>query len=511
MGRANKHHIAILYSMKSGVLYIIIVSFALGVLFSSFFDLSIWFSVFVLGLGVLVLLTAFILENKRGALIVGVIVFSIALGLLRYDVANIHQGSAIVDSFIGQSIVAEGIVIDEPDRRENNTNYTIRLEKVYEEEVTEKIRVVAGSYPSFVYGDKVLISGELQKPEGFETDTGKYFDYAAFLSKDGIFYQMIFPELEFVSSGHGQFVKQYLFGFKNAFLSQVQKLIPDPQVSLLGGLVVGAKQSLGEKLQKDFRTTGIIHIVVLSGYNVTIVADAIMRTFKSLPFISGAVGTAFGVSSIVLFALMTGAGATIVRASIMALLVILARTTGRTYDMTRALFVAGFMMLLHNPKILVHDASFQLSFLATLGLILLSPLLEKYFLFIPDKLNLRGFATATIATQIFVLPLLLYKMGELSIVALPVNLLVLMTVPVTMLFGFLAGVVGFISGLIAAPFAFVAYIFLSYQLAVVEFFAKLPFASVHLDNFPLWLMLGFYILYGTVLVRVYKTSYAVQE
>jgi len=420
------------------LLYPVIGGFILGVFWYSFFDFGIWFSIFVLGLGILVLLTVFILENKRSALVVAVLICSFALGLLRYDIANIHQGSTVLEKSVENAIVAEGVIIDEPDKRENNTNYTIRLEKVFDEEVTEKIRVVANSYPGFIYGDRVLISGVLQKPKGFETDTGKYFDYASFLSKDNIFYQMIFPELEFVSSGHGHFVKQYLFGFKNAFLSQVQKIIPDPQVSLLGGLVVGAKQSLGEKLQKDFRTTGIIHIVVLSGYNVTIVADAIMRTFKFFPLISQSVGTAFGAFSIILFALMTGASATIVRASIMALLVILARATGRTYDITRALFIAGFMMVLHNPKILVYDASFQLSFLATLGLIWLSPLLDRYVLFIPTK-QLRGFATATVATQIFVLPLLLYKIGELSLVALPVNLLVLVTVPLTMLFGFLAG------------------------------------------------------------------------
>ena len=485
------------------VLYVCVGGFTFGVLIHSFFNFSVWFSFFILSLSILIAFVSLILENKRDILIAGVLIFSISIGLLRFDIAQIHQGSDVVDSFVEKNTSAEGIIIDEPDVRENNTNYTILLQEISGNVVSEKIRVVAGSYPRFVYGDRVLIVGELQEPKGFQTDAGKYFDYAAFLSKDNIFYQMVFPELEFVSSGHGQFVKQYLFGFKNAFLSQVQKLIPDPQVSLLGGLVVGAKQSLGEKLQNDFRATGIIHIVVLSGYNVTIVADAIMRSFSFLPKF---VGMSLGGGAIVLFALMTGGSATIVRASIMALLVILARATGRTYDITRALFIAGFIMILHNPKILVHDASFQLSFLATLGLIWLAPLLERYVLFIPTKFQLREFATATVATQIFVLPLLLYKIGELSLVALPVNLLVLVTVPITMLFGFLAGVVGFISALVATPFAFIAHLLLSYQLGIVEFFADLPFASVQIDVFPLWLMLGLYFLYGVVLWKIYKKT-----
>lgn len=472
-----------------------------GVLWHSFFNFGVWFSVFVLSLGVLIFFTAFVFEHKRGTLLVGVLIVSVAFGLLRFDIAELHQGSIVADSFIGENVLAEGIIIDEPDVRENNTNYTIKLTHISGSAVAEKVRVVVGSYPRFIYGDKVFVSGQLEKPKGFQTDTGKYFDYAAFLSKDDIFYQMIFPEIEFVSSGHGWFVKQYLFGFKNAFLSQVQKLIPDPQVSLLGGLVVGAKQSLGEKLQSDFRTTGIIHIVVLSGYNVTIVADAIMTSLSGLPRL---VGISLGSLAIVLFALMTGGTATIVRASIMALIVIFARATGRTYDMTRALFVAGFMMLIHNPKILVHDTSFQLSFIATLGLIQLAPLLERYVLFLPKRFKFREFATATIATQIFVLPLLLYKIGELSLVALPVNLLVLVTVPATMLFGFLTGIISFISSLFAIPFAFIAYLFLSYQLKVVELFASIPFASVQITVFPLWLMFALYLLYGAVLFVIVR-------
>ena len=484
------------------LLYFCIGGFALGVLWRSLFNFGVSFSLFIVLIGGVVFLFSRLAKEKQVVIVlVGAVFVSSGLGMIRFDITELNQGSEILDRLIGTESVSEGIVIDEPDRRENNTNYTIRLTNIIGEKVDAKVRVIAPSYPRFSYGDKVLINGELQKPEGFTTDNNKYFDYAAYLSKDDIYYQMIFPELEFISSGHGNIIKRYLFSFKGAFLSQVQKTIPDPQVSLLGGLVVGAKQSLGEKLQQDFRTTGIIHIVVLSGYNVTIVADFIMRVFSSLPKV---MSMSLGAGAIVFFALMTGASATIVRASIMALLVIFARATGRTYDMTRALFIAGFFMVLHNPKILLFDVSFQLSFLATLGLILLAPLLERFVPFIPSRFQLRYFATATVATQIFVLPLLLFKVGELSLVALPVNLLVLITVPATMLFGFLSGVLGFVSTLLALPFSYISYFLLSYQLKVVEIFAQLPFASVHIEHFPLVFMLLFYVFYGFMLFKVYK-------
>ena len=192
---------------------------------------------------------------------------------------------------------------------------------------------------------------------------------------------MFYPSVELIESGHGNIIKRGLFSFKRTFLEKVGKVIPDPQVSLLGGLVVGAKQSLGEKLQEDFRKTGIIHIVVLSGYNVTIVAEAIMRFFSFLPFLFG---ISVGVIAIIFFAIMTGGSATIIRASLMAILVLLARATGRTQTITRALFIAGFLMLIHNPKILVFDSSFQLSFTATIALIYLAPKIEKHFHLVPN-------------------------------------------------------------------------------------------------------------------------------
>jgi competence protein ComEC len=196
---------------------------------------------------------------------------------------------------------------------------------------------------------------------------------------------------------------------------------------------------------------------------------------------------------------MVGASATAVRAGIMALLVLLARGTGRTYAITRALILAGFVMILHNPLILIFDSSFQLSFLATVGLIHLSPIIEKRLGFVPGQWGFREVAVSTVATQIFVLPLLLYMSGQLSVVALPVNLLILGVIPVTMFFGFLTGMIGFISTVLAMPLALVSYALLTYQLKVVELFSSFPFASFTIDYFPAWLMICFYIAIGVFL------------
>jgi len=123
---------------------------------------------------------------------------------------------------------------------------------------------------------------------------------------------------------------------------------------------------------------------------------------------------------------------------------------------------------------------------------------------VPTRLQLREFATATIATQLFVLPMLLYKMGQLSTVAFPANLLVLPTVPVAMLFGFITGLLGFFNTFISLPFAYATEGLLSYQLFIVDVFAKIPFASVSINTFPLWAAVSMYGAYGLILWWFYN-------
>jgi competence protein ComEC len=200
---------------------------------------------------------------------------------------------------------------------------------------------------------------------------------------------------------------------------------------------------------------------------------------------------------------MTGGSATVVRSCIMSLLIIIAKANGRVYQVTRALFIAGFLMILQNPKILVFDPSFQLSFMATFGLIFLSPVVGDH-LFPEKKFFLKEIIVSTLTTQIFLLPLFLYSTGNLSIYALPVNLLVLCFIPITMFFGFFAEVLSFISRVIASPFSYIAYSLLHYEISVVEFFSHLPFASVQIKNFPFWLMVFIYAFYGIIILKFEK-------
>ena len=393
----------------------------------------------------------------------------------------------ILESSLGREAEITGIIVLEPSKRENSTQIVLKIEDSY-----ERILITTERVGIFQYGDLISAKGLVREPENFTTDNNREFDYINYLSKDKIFYRMVYPTIEILDSGQGNIFREKLFALKRVLISKMNKVIPSPESEYLGGLIFGVKESLGKELEEDFRRTGLIHVVVLSGYNVTIVANSIQKVFAFLPHY---MGLSLGVISIIGFALMTGGSATIVRASIMAILAIIGGATGRTYAITRALFLAGILMIIHNPKILIFDPSFQLSFLATLGLIHLSPILAQKLTFLPEKYQIRELAASTLATQIFVLPLLLNMIGEMSLIAPITNLLVLPAVPATMFFGFLTSLVGVVSTFLSTIPGFISFALLTYQIKIVEFFGNLPFVTFQIETFPFWLMLLVYILY----------------
>ncbi len=464
---------------------VLLLGFSGGVMARSFFDFGWSFAVFFVFLGLILAGIFIFLKFPKFVLFAGLIFFAFGLGILRYEIKE--TGSKALENQINQKISFQGTIIEEPEEKENYT----RL--IAEENKTKtKILIVSRRYPEFHYGDKIEIIGQLEKPEQISD-----FDWPAYLAKDDIYYEMFYPQIKFISGGGGSWIKRQLFFIKEKFIENLSAVMPEPHAGYLAGLTIGGKKAMSKDLQEEFRRAGVIHIVVLSGYNVTIVADTIMRILKTLPFFFG---LGFGVLGILFFTLMAGASATVVRASLMAGLALLARATGRIYHITIALLAAGFLMIFQNPKILRFDASFQLSFLSTLALIYISPIFEKKLNFVPKKFGFREIASSTVSTQIFVLPFILYKMGLFSLVALPVNLLILIFVPITMFFGFFAGGLGFISNFLAIPFGWIAYAFSAYELWVVNLFSKLPFASFNI-SISLWLMILIYMIYALIIFK----------
>jgi competence protein ComEC len=457
-------------------------------------------------------------EDTHFAKIFLIVGLAFALGIFRMNFVDISPDSNL-SKLVGQKVSFEAMISQEPDVRDTSVRYTVNPANY-----KSLVLLVADRFPEFQYGARIKVSGKLDLPKNFENDNGTEFDYISYLSKDNIHFLIYRPQIEKIGSGGNpstdstsslksnsrQAIISVLYSLKKYFIEKIGKVVPEPNSSFLAGLIFGAKQSLGEDLLAAFQKVGLIHIVVLSGENLTIVAAAILSLtsyFGKRKF--GLIASALG---IIIFSAMVGFTTTVLRASIMALIAILARYLGRPSDALRALFIAGFLMAAWNPEVLFYDPSFQLSFMAALGLIVWSPIIDslvvRKFQFIPAKFGIREIVSSTFAVQIFILPLLVRMSGNFSPISFVANLIVLPMIPVVMLFGFLTGLVGMIPSqagtFLSWPFGLVSFLVSQIVIKITELFAAIPFSTISISILPLWTIFIWYVFYASAYLKLKK-------
>jgi competence protein ComEC len=386
---------------------------------------------------------------------------------------------------VGKTVELEGLVSDDPDIRLKNKHLNIKLKNS-----NANILVFVGREVEVSYGDSVMVSGVLEEPENFITNSGKEFNYKRYLANKDIYFLIKNADLKIISNGNGSKIKSWLYKLRNSFMLNINKVIPMPESDLANGLILGARGSFDEDTKQEFVDTGTIHIIALSGYNVSIVADNVMKFFGLI--FSQTISIIFGMFVILLFIIMTGASATAIRAGIMATIMLLGKMTGRNYLAGRALIIAGLLMIAYDPRVL-GDMSFQLSFLATGGILFITPKVLNWFKFLPMRFGIRENMATTVAAMISVLPILLYLTGVLSLVSIFANILILSFIPTVMLLIFITGMAGFISPVLSVPLGFISYIVLYYILFVIHIFGSLSFASITIHSFPLVLTILSYI------------------
>jgi len=386
----------------------------------------------------------------------------------------------------------------------------------------EKILVNAGVYPSYSYGDELRLSCVLELPKNnfgrgpsihaedqeLARDEASSFDYRMYLAKDGIYYICNRPQIEKIGQSGGNMVFGVILKVKNRFQQNIEKLIPAPESGLLSGLIIGGGGNLSQEIQDNFSRTGMTHIVAVSGYNVAIVAEYLML-FGIFIGLWRKQAFWLAVFGIIIFIILVGLPSSAVRAGVMGILLIWAIKNGRLANSQNALIFAAALMLAANPLLLRWDIGFQLSFLATLGIIYIYPVFQNYFSKLEHKgLNaFREILLLTLSAQVFVLPVILFNFHNLSLISPLANLLVLPIIPITMLLGFLAAVSEFIFPPLAMAFSWLAYLPLKYETLVINFLAHLRYSSLEMINFSwIWVI----IWYVTLLLVIYWLQKNVQ-
>ena len=451
---------------KSKIFLFLLLSFIVGVFLYSLIKVPVTVIAGIFIFGFLFLIFSFFKKDRR-KIIFGFCILMLAFGVWRsHEIMN-RRPSEISQSFIvGQKADFNGAVVEEPDRRSDFAQYVLKNERF------GRILVKTNLYPEYFYGDILKISGNLEMPENFSG-----FDYQNYLAKDNIFLISRNPEITLLNRPESLNFYAYLLILKKNFIAIIDKILSEPKSSFLAALLVGARRTLPDNLTSAFNITGTSHIVAISGYNISIIS-IMMLNFLSYLLLPRRLIFWIVIISILMFTLIAGAGASVVRAAIMGGLLVLAGREGRFYLVTNAIVFAGAAMLFANPYLLRYDTGFQLSFLAALGLIYLAPYFNRWFAKLPNFLSFRTNLAATLSAQIMTFPIIFWEFGRVSLVATLANVLILPAIPTTMLFGFLSGLSGFISLKIAEILILPAWFLLSYQIFVVKILSILPLASI---------------------------------
>ena len=421
---------------------------------------------------------------KRSVIFVPLIVLAgVLLGLWRGSVLATELTA--YDSVIDQNASVSGRVFEDPD---SGTHRDIRVRianvKIDDRAVGGKMWVSISTNHGKVdikRGDIVSVTGFVQKGFG---NFGAVIYRAKLTSVQR-------PE-------PGDVARQA----RDWFADNVQRAIDEPQSSLGLGYLLGQKSVLPHDLEQALVLTGLTHVVVASGYNLTILVRLARRLFVRISKYLAALSATI---MIVSFVAVTGASPSMSRAGIVAGLSLAAWYYGRKFHPLVLLpFVAAVTVLI-DPSYAWGDLGWLLSFAAFAGVMILAPLLQAYFYGDKKPGLIRQIAGETISASIVTLPVLMAAFGQISNVAIVANLAVLPLVPLAMLLTFIAGIGSMLLPSFAQLIGLPAELLLSYMVTVIYYFANLPWAQADVEV-SAWIAWLLYVIIAGACIYLWRAT-----
>lgn len=427
---------------------------------------------------------------SRAILFFVLVVVMILGGFLLVKLSYPTYDEGFIAYYNEQKVTFKGMV-REPDVRVDHIKLTIESSHIKQAdqwlEVTGLVLVKAPLYPEYAYGDIVEVTCTLRAPEPIDD-----FHYERYLARYNIYSLCYHPRIIIRDQKKGGFIMEWVLVSKDAISQVINKTIPEPQAAFLAGILLGSRKGIPQDLIAGFNRTGITHIIAISGYNITIIS--VMLLNMCLAFgLNRKQAFYIIVIGVIFFTIITGASAAVVRSAIMGILVLVATHSGRKSNIGVTLMVTAVVMVMVNPKILLDDAGFQLSFIATMGLIYGVPVLEPLFKWVTPRFGLQENITTTSAAIIATTPLILYQFGRFSIAALFVNVSILFIIPIAMAIGFIQVVVGFLSTTGGQFISWLTWLLLTYIIKIVEWVSPWQFASIEV-SISIVTMISLYIL-----------------
>jgi competence protein ComEC len=412
-------------------------------------------------------------------------------------------------------VISEGLITSDPEWRDTYTLFDVRVERLRPMDNLQ-FSPLQGSLLARLppggewrYGDRVRLEGYLYSPSENED-----FSYKSYLAHQQIYSlftcgacltcsdRPLESCARLVERGQGSSFMSAIYALRQRLVQVVHQLFPDPEGGLLAGILLGVETGISPQVLEAFRVTGTSHIIAISGFNFAVVASLFVLIFgRLLGRWRGMLAAWLGIA---LYAALAGASASVVRSAIMGGVSIFAIRLGRRQSGLNSLAFVAAVMALFDPMIL-WDVGFQLSFMATLGLVLYAePLAGRFTVFASRWLPLTSarklaqpvgeYLLFTLAAQVTTLPLMLYYFQQLSPVSLLANPLALPAQPPLMVLGGLAALLGSVYLPLGRLAAFLAWPWIVYTIRILEFLARAPAAALNVGHVGPGLVLAFYVL-----------------
>ena len=466
----------------------ILLSFIAGIFISPLFNIPMFIFWEFLALGFAFLL----FSNKKVPLIAFSLCFILfSLGGFYYHFYNKKLANNGIKNYYDQRIVAEGTIVSEPKFYNGTLKITVKTKSINSRTIQSKILIKTRTNSSYQYGDKIKAIGKLVKPPIYQD-----FNYQNYLKTKKILGLMNYPQLILISKNNGSNFYASILKAKQEFRNKINKYFSYPENLFLRAIILGDKQDIPSSWKNKLNAAGLRHIVCISGMHIIV----LIYIFLWLGIIFGLARPKafyFAVAFLWLYIILVGFQPSIIRAGIMGTLYLFCQKIGREKASLQALVLAAFLMLLFNPLLLNFDAGFQLSFLATLGIIYFTPLFRELFqkFKIFNSFGIANVLSITLAAQIFTIPILIYNFGYFSLVSPLTNVLVVPILPYIMASGFIFLAASFLGQFFALLSLIPVFLLLNYLIKIVSYFSSLKYAFIVL-SLPWQALILYYFCLG---------------
>lgn len=415
-------------------------------------------------------------NHAAGRIIFGMMLL-LGAGMLRFAAADPDADHVARLNDQGH-LSLRGVVVAEPLRLDQGLQVLIEAEEAGGHPVKGRVLARLPRYSAVRYGDRLQIDGMLRTPAEFDT-----FSYRDYLARQGVFSVMYNADGQVLAHDQGSPFYAALLEAKDRARRFITRSLPEPQASLLTGILLGDDSGLPAETKEAFNRTGTSHIIAISGFNMVILAGTIMGLLRL--FLEKRQAAALAIVVIILYTLLVGAGASVVRAAVMSGIAILADVIRRKTYVPTSLAFAAFLMSLFDPFAL-WDVGFQLSFAAVLGMALFVPPMERALTAPLENMTTQAQRVikmlsepllVTAAAQVTTLPLTLYYFGRLSILSLGINLLVIPVQAPLLILGGVGASVGLLIPPLGELILYADWLFLTWSVKVVEYFAGIEWSS----------------------------------